>query len=297
MRLPPLNAVRVFEAAARHMSFTRAAAELRVTQTAVSHQIRHLETWLGRRLFRRMNRRLSLTEEGREYLACVRSVFDELADGTQRLLAPDGRRVLAVSVIPSLAARWLVPRLGRFREAHPNLDLRVSATPELVDIAHGDAEVGLRYGTGRYPGLHTTLLAREECFPVCSPSLLNGAAPLRSPADLWHHMLLHDEFRPGEPLPHWRDWLRAAGCSGVDAERGVRFADAGMMVQAAVAGQGVGLGRTLLVKDELAAGRLARPFELALPSGYAYWMVCTEAAAESPTVDTFRRWVLAEMAE
>lgn len=278
------------------MSFTRAAAELHVTQTAVSHQIRCLEDWLGRRLFLRLNRRLVLTEEGRQYQESVRAALDELAAGTRHLLATAGREVLVVSVIHSFAARWLVPRLGRFHEAYPSIDLRINATLDLVDIAGGEADVGIRCGVGLYPGLHTTFLVREDCFPVCSPSLLKGVPPLRDPQDLCRHTLLHDEHRAGELIPHWRDWLRAAGVADVDRDRGLHFADAGMVVQAAIAGQGVGLGRTMLVKDELAAGLLARPFDLALPSGYAYWMVCTKAAADSPKITSFRRWILAEIA-
>ncbi len=296
MRLPPLNALRTFEAAARHLSFTRAASELHVTQAAVSHQIKGLEDWLGIRLFRRLNRRLLLTEEGQQYLVSVRGAFDELASGTQRLLAGDRRGILTVSVIPSFAARWLVPRMGRFRDAHPEIDLRIAATLQSVDFMRDDVDVGIRYGAGRYPGLHATLVMSEEYFPVCNPALLDGRHPLREPSDLRHHTLLHDEHLPGEPNPVWKDWLKAAGVTGVRHDRGPVFGDASMMVQAAIAGQGVALGRTALVNDDLIAGRLVRPFPLALPAGYAYWLVCPESYADRPKIVAFRDWLLAEAA-
>lgn len=294
MRLPPLNALRSFEAAARHLSFTRAAAELHVTQAAVSHQIKALEDWLGIKLFRRLNRRLLLTEEGQQYLVSVRAAFDELAAGTQRLLAGDRQGVLTVSVIPSFAARWLVPRLGRFREAHPEIDLRLAATLQNVDFMRDDVDVGIRYGAGHYPDLHATFIMPEDYFPVCSPALLDGGHPLRQPSDLRHHTLLHDEHVAGTPNPLWTDWLAAAGARGVRADRGPVFSDASMMIQAAIAGQGVALGRGALVRDDLAAGRLVRPFDLVLPGRYAYWLVCPKAYADRPKVAAFREWLLKE---
>jgi LysR family transcriptional regulator, glycine cleavage system transcriptional activator len=288
MRLPPLNALRTFEAAARHLSFTRAAEELNVTQAAVSHQMKGLEDWLGLPLFQRLNRRLVLTPEGQQYLISVRVAFDEL-DGDRHL-------GLTVSVIPSFAARWLVPRLGRFRKAHPRIDLRLAATLQTVDFARDNVDMSIRYGSGRYPDLHATFLMQEEYFPVCSPTLLDGEHPLRGPADMAHHTLLHDEHGPGEPNPEWRDWLRAAAVAGVRWDRGPVFQDASMMIQAAIAGQGVALGRTPLVADDLAAGRLVKPFGLALPAGYSYWIVCPKRAADKPKIQAFRDWLLVEAA-
>ena len=294
MRLPPLNALRTFEAAARHLSFTRAAAELHVTQAAVSHQIKGLEDWLGVPLFRRMNRRLLLTAEGQQYLVSVRTAFDELGAGTQRLLAGERQGVLTVSVIPSFAARWLVPRLGRFRDAHPEIDLRLAATLQNVDFTRDDVDVGIRYGAGRYPELHATFVMQEAYFPVCAPALLDGNHPLRQPADLCHYTLLHDEPAPGEPNPGWKDWLKAAGATGVRWDRGPLFGDASMMIQAAITGQGVALGRSTLVVDDLAAGRLVAPFSLSLPAAYAYWMVCPKQYADRPKIVAFRDWLLRE---
>ncbi|MFQ5995526.1 MAG: transcriptional regulator GcvA, partial [Acidiferrobacterales bacterium] len=258
-RLPPLNAVRAFEAAARHLSFTKAAEELHVTQAAISHQVRALEGYLGFKLFRRLNRALVLTEEGQTYLPPVKRVFDQLFEATKRLTESESRGRLTVSVLPSFAARWLVPRLGRFREAHPDIDVRVAPAAELVDFARDDVDVAIRYGRGRYLGLRVDRLMTEDIMPVCSPALLKGAKVLKRPSDLAHHTLLHDEDH-GD----WRTWLIAAGAKDVDATRGTVFTDSGMLIQAAVGGQGVALARGALAADDLAADRLVRPFELSL---------------------------------
>ncbi len=294
MRLPPLNALRVFEAAARHLSFTRAADELHVTQAAVSHQIKLLEEDLGVALFRRLHRRLLLTDEGQQLLPSVRAAFDELVSATRRLRTGEREGVLTVSAVPSFAACWLVPRIGRFRAVHPEIDLRIAASMQVTDFAREDVDVGLRYGSGRYPDLHTCLLMHEEFFPVCNPTLLGGGHPIYKPDDLRHHVLLHDEFEPHDSGLGWSDWLKAAGAKGVNAERGPRFGDAAMMVQAAIGGLGVAMGRTALVMDALAQGVLVRPFDLALPSSNAYWIVCAPANADKPKIRAFREWLLAE---
>ena len=290
-RLPPLNAVRAFEAAARHLSFTKAAKELHVTQAAISHQVKALEAYLGIKLFRRLNRALVLTEEGQTYLPPVKRIFDHLYDATRRLTENEARGKLTVSVIPSLAARWLVPRLGRFREAQPDIDVRVAPSGHLVDFAREDVDVGIRYGRGRYPGLRVDRLMTEDIMPVCNPALLEGSRPLKRPSDLRHHTLLHDEGH-GE----WRTWLRAAGVDDVDATRGTVFTDSGMLIQAAAAGQGVALARGALAADDLASGRLVRPFDFNLPAEFAYYIVCPEATADQPKVVAFREWLLQESA-
>ena len=290
-RLPPLNAVRAFEAAARHLSFTKAAKELHVTQAAISHQVKALEAYLGLKLFRRLNRALVLTEEGQTYLPPVKRIFDHLYDATRRLTENEARGKLTVSVIPSLAARWLVPRLGRFREAQPDIDVRVAPSGHLVDFAREDVDVGIRYGRGRYPGLRVDRLMTEDILPVCSPALLEGSRPLKRPSDLRHHTLLHDEGHA-----EWRTWLRAAGVDDVDATRGTVFTDSGMLIQAAAAGQGVALARGALAADDLASGRLVRPFDFNLPAEFAYYIVCPEATADQPKVVAFREWLLQESA-
>jgi len=286
-RLPPLGAVRAFEAAGRRLSFTKAAEELHVTQAAVSHQIRQLEAWLGLPLFRRGNRSVELTEPGRDYLAAASLALDLLAQATGRLVEREAGGQLAVSVLPSFAARWLVPRLGDFRERHPEIDVRIAASSDLVDFARDDVDLAIRYGSGGWPGLRAVRFLEEEIFPVCSPRLLQGARPLRVPADLAQHVLLHDDSEED-----WRRWLVAAGVAGVDATRGPVIDDSSMVLQAAVDGQGVALTRSALAALDLAAGRLVRPFDVSLRSRFAYWLVAPERAFERPKVKAFVDWVL-----
>lgn len=290
-RLPPLSGLRAFEAAARHLSFTRAAEELNVTQTAISHQIRSLEERLGVRLFRRLPRGLVLTAEAQLFLPPIREAFDQIAAATERLSAEQTGGVLTVSVLPSFAARWLVPRLGRLRATHPEIDLRITASLELVDFARDDIDVGIRCGRGDYPGLKVERLFGETIFPVCSPVLLEGPQGLRQAENLRYQTLLHDDDASG-----WRLWLMYAGVEGVDPNRGPIFTDSGLLLQAAVEGHGVALGRSALVSADLAAGRLIRPLEGSLPFQYSYYFVCPQAYAERPKVVAFRDWVVAEAA-
>ncbi|MDJ0955391.1 MAG: transcriptional regulator GcvA [Arenicellales bacterium] len=288
-RLPPLNALRAFEAAARHLSFTKAAEELYVTQSAISHQVKLLEDYLGIKLFRRLNRALVLTDEGQLYLPPVMRVFDQLHEATKRLTENEARGRLTVSVLPSFAARWLVPRLGQFIKTYPELDVRVAPSLELVDFARDDVDLGIRYGRGRYPGLRVDRLMTEDVFPVCSPELLKGDQPLQQPQDLKHHVLMHDDEH-GE----WGTWLLSAGVKDIDPTRGPTFTDSSMLIQAAVAGQGVALARGALAADDLASGALVRPFTLSLPVEYAYYIVCPEETADRPKVAAFREWLLQE---
>jgi LysR family glycine cleavage system transcriptional activator len=288
-RLPPLNALRAFEAAARHLSFTRAAEELHVTQAAVSHQVKALEERLGVLLFRRLNRALLLTDAGQAYLPAIRDAFDAIAQATRRLKAQETTGTLTVTTLDSFAAKWLVPRLGRFRARHPEIDVRISTSGGLVDFAREDVDLGIRYGRGAYPGLHAVRFLTEEFFPVCSPALVAGDKPLETPADLRHHTLLHDNMRLD-----WRMWLMAAGVEGVDPTRGPAFSLSSLVVQAAVDGQGVALGRSALVADDLAAGRLVRPFTVSLPADFAYYIVYPAPAARQPKIVAFRDWLLEE---
>ena len=290
-RLPPLKAIRYFESAARHLSFTKAAQELHVTHSAISHQIKALEDWLGVKLFRRLNRSLVLTEAGQAYAKPVREAFERLADASRQLRARDQGGALTVSVLPSFAAKWLVPRLRSFRERHPDIDVRISATEKLVDFTREDVDVAIRYGRGNWPGLRIDLLLRENLFPVCSPKLLNGSPPLRTPADLVNHVLLNDfDWRED----WWVRWLATAGVGSDNPRRALSFNYSNLMLQAAIDGLGVGLSQEALAGDDLAAGRLVRPFDLSLSSDYAYYVVAPEAAADRPKVAAFRNWLLAE---
>jgi LysR family glycine cleavage system transcriptional activator len=281
--------LKAFEAAARHESFTRAAKELCVTQGAVSQQVKSLEDELGLKLFRRERQRLVLTAAGTSYLEVVREAFDRLRIGTERLLERRGAHTLTITTSPNFAAKWLVHRLGRFAQAHPGMDLRVSATAQHVDLTSEDFDLAIRHGDGRWPGMHVTRLCTEQLFPVCSPQLAHGRPPLRAPADIRQHTLLHVN-----DTADWRHWLAAAGVDGVDCERGIVMSQASMAIDAAIGGQGIALARTALASWDLAAGRLVRPFAPALDAPYAFWIVCAKAVAETSKVATFTHWLLAE---
>jgi LysR family glycine cleavage system transcriptional activator len=291
-RLPALNALKAFEAAARYESFTRAAEELCVTQGAVSHQVKALEAELGIKLFNRERQRLVITEAGRTYLAVVRDAFDRIAGGTERLLQRQNAGALTVSTSPNFAAKWLVHRLGRFAEAHPNIELRVSASLQHVDFAREDIDLAIRHGDGQAPGLHVTRLCAEELFPVCAPKLLENRNALRKPADLNGHTLLHVNDRRD-----WSKWLDTAGVEQVDVSRGPILNQASMAIDAAIDGQGVALARTALAAWDLIGGRLVRPFAIALPASFAYWIVCPKATAKLPKIKAFTDWLLTEAAE
>jgi LysR family glycine cleavage system transcriptional activator len=290
--LPSLNALRAFEAAARQESFTRAAQELSVTQGAVSQQVKGLEDELGIRLFRREGRKLALTDAGRSYLEVVREAFDRLRTGTERLLQRHNDSVLTITTSPNFAAKWLAPRLGRFAEAHSEIDLRVSATLTHVDLAREDFDLAIRHGDGEWPGMHVTRLCNEQLFPVCSPQLAGGGRALRAPSDIKGHTLLHVNT-----TTDWANGLAQAGVRGVDSKRGIVLNQASMAIDAAVAGQGIALARTALASWDLIAGRLVRPFAPALDVSYAFWIVCRQATAELPKIATFRAWLLHEAAE
>lgn len=288
--LPPLGALHAFEAAARHLSFKEAAEELHVTPGAISQQIKLLEERLGVPVFVRRSRGIALTEAGRLLLTPTQGAFRLLADAVARVRAADSSNVLTVSMMPSFAALWFVPRLGSFRERCPQVDLRISATPKLADFERDDVDAAIRCGLGHYPGHHVEHLFTEELFPVCSPALLNGRAPLREPADLARHTLLHDELRQEWPL-----WLKAAGIEGVDTSRGPSFSLWDLAFQAAVGGQGVALGRSALVAEYLRSGKLVRPIEISSPCEFGYYFLCLPERAAEPKIAAFRSWLRDEV--
>ncbi|QIO31319.1 transcriptional regulator GcvA [Bradyrhizobium sp. 1(2017)] len=290
-RLPSLNGLRAFEAAARHLSFTLAASELNVTQTAISHQIRRLEEELGIRLFVRQNRALALTPQARDYLPGVRAAFNDLRLATDRLLRKDDDRVLTVSTLASLAAKWLLPRLTDFQEQHPGIDVRITTSTSLVDFQRDDVDAAIRYGRGQWPGLRADWLMADELFPVCSPSLLGGDKPLCRPEDLRNHPLLHTSNANSDD---WRLWLTAAGLpSDIARQPGITFDMIFMTIQAAIDGIGVAMGRTSYVQDDIAKGRLVVPFKIALPADAGFYLVSPEGRRESPKLVAFRDWMLA----
>ena len=295
--LPPLNALRAFEAAGRHLSFTRAAEELHVTPAAVGHQVKALEDTLGVKLFRRLTRAIALTDAGQALLPGLRDGFVSFEQAVGRLRGLEEGGVLTVSVAQSLMAKWLVPRLERFHEAYPDIDLRMLSTGRFVDFAREDVDLAIRHGLGRWPGLSVDLLLTDELFPVCSPALLEGPHPLKEPDDLRHHTLLHHALHKtifGDAGPDWVTWLEAARVDGIDATHSLSLSPGSMVIQAAISGQGVALGQSVLVEADLAEGRLVKPFELAIPVDYAYYVVCPENAAERPKVAAFRQWIMEE---
>lgn len=290
-RLPSLNGLRAFEAAARHLSFTLAASELNVTQTAISHQIRRLEEELGIRLFIRQNRALALTPEARDYLPGVRAAFNDLRLATDRLLRKEDDRVLTVSTLASLAAKWLLPRLTDFQEQHPGIDVRITTSTSLVDFQRDNVDAAIRYGRGQWPGLRADWLMADELFPVCSPSLLRGDKPLRRPEDLRNHPLLHTSSSNSDD---WRLWLTAAGLpADIARQPGITFDMIFMTIQAAIDGIGVAMGRTSYVQDDIAKGRLVVPFKIALPADAGFYLVSPEGRREAPKLAAFRNWMIA----
>jgi LysR family glycine cleavage system transcriptional activator len=307
-RLPPLPALRAFEAAARHLSFKKAAEELHVTPAAISQQIKQLESYLDLSLFRRLTRAIELTPQGLAMLPKIREGFDCLAAAIESSRQGDDGR-LTVNAPPSFASRWLVPRLPRFAASHPGIALRLSSSADTVD-RHGEtvlfaerqtdprtatSEIAIRYGTGNYPGLRVEKIFAPHCVPVCSPRLPTPDKPLDSPADLARHVLIHDETIGDEGRqPDWAQWLNTAGVVGVDARRGPCFSNAVLAVEAALDGQGVALALSPLIEAEVAAGRLVMPFALTIPSPYAYYLVMSEAMASRPSVAAFSDWLQAE---
>lgn len=289
-QLPPLTTLPAFDAAARHLSFTKAAVELNVTHGAISRAIRNLEERLGTLLFERGTRSVRLTPAGIAYAAEVGAALDRIGIATSAATAPKSSGVLNVSTSDGFAGRWLVPRLHRFHRANRDIDVRLSTSGGFADFLRDGIDIAIRYGEGDYDGVVSEMLAEEDVSPVCSPELLEGEHPLHSPADLRYHRLIHDSFRID-----WATWLKAAGLDDINPDSGVRFDSAAYAVEAAVQGEGVLLGRSALVSNDLAAGRLVRPFDLALKSRWNYYVVYPEGAMRLKKVRSFREWLFSEM--
>jgi len=313
-RLPPLNALRAFETVVRHLSVKKAAVELNVTPAAVSHQIKALENHLGVQLFHRQNRALELTEAARVCLPRLREGFENLAQAVERLRMHKGGGMLTVSAAPSFAARWLMPRLHRFFEAHPEIDVRVSARLRQpseggrrgavaerasVDSWLADSEIAILYGRGDYPGFTVDKLLSLTITPVCSPKVATDRDhPLIRPRDLKHHLLLHDDTGDlYDGVSWWEVWLKAAGVEDVAVSRGPHFSHAVLAFEAAIEGLGVVASLPVLAESDLHAARLVTPFALRVPLESAYYVVSTEAAVTRPAVAAFRAWLLAEAAK
>jgi LysR family transcriptional regulator, glycine cleavage system transcriptional activator len=296
-RLPPLNALRAFEAVARHSSFARAAQELHVTKAAVAQQVRALEEDIGVRLVERNGRGLQLTESGAAGAGALAEGFALLAKAARAMREGRGRRFLVINSTPSFAATWLVGRIGKFKARHPETDVLIDANPTEDALDSGAADALIRWGAGEFLGPTATLLFKEDVFPVCAPRLVAGDDPLRSPEDLARHTLLHLDWNPAHASwPTWSDWLNAAGARHVEATHGVFFNNMAMTLRAAAQGQGVALTSFAIAADELAAGRLVAPFKTSVATPFGYYFVCRPNEAGSLRIKALREFLTQEAA-
>ena len=294
---PGLRSLRAFDAAAEHLSFTRAADDLAVTPAAISHQIKELENQLGVSLFTRTSRSMRLTREGEILHAAAHESLEVLSRALMRIKRLENRMQIRVSASPSLAAKWLVPRLDRFLSLQPGADVRVDVSHSVVDFDREDIDIAIRFGEGRYPGLRADMLFQDNVFPVCSPKIITKDKPLKTPKDLLKHTLIHLDWEAqGSPWPNWKMWMKASGINDFDDRAGLHFGQTSYAVQAAIDGMGVALGDSNLVADDIAAGRLVKPFELSLraPKQFAYYVITRPDTTDAPMVDAFRDWCMAE---
>lgn len=290
-RLPPLNALRAFEAAARHLSFTKAARELFVTQAAISHQIKALEEYLCIKLFRRRNRTLLLTEEGQSYFFEIKDIFSQLAEATNKVLERGAKGALTICLPTSFAIQWLVPRLADFNHLHPEIDVRIKAVDLNEGFLSDDADVAIYYGRAPWPGLRCDMLYPEFLLPVCSPATLKGDKPLATLSDLKYHTLLHDSSRSD-----WKAYAKHYHITDINLNVGPIFSHTAMVLQAAALGHGIALSNNVLAQPELESGRLVCPFEHFLISQNAYYLVTQQKESDSLKIAAFRDWALAKAA-
>ncbi len=293
-RLPPLHALRAFEAAARHLSFSRAAEELGVSPAAISQQIQQIEEFAGQPLFKRLTRRVELTDAGSAATPLVREAMSLFGEAARLMRLPLRNRRVSVSVAPSFAAKWLVPRLERFNERHPEVEVWVLADMALTDFAIADVDLAIRYGPGGYADVHAERLLGEAVTAVCAPSLMEGAGGLQAPRDLERFSLLHDESADNDPsCPTWPMWLAARGLDTIDGKRGVRLNQSSLVIEAALAGKGVALAKHQLAAADVRAGRLVAPFagETQQPLHFAYWLIWRRGRTMSPGLKAFMDWL------
>lgn len=296
-RLPPLNALRAFEATARNMSFAKAAEELFLTPSAISYQVKSLEDFLSVKLFTRLNRSIELTEAGAKLYPGLHQGFEAMQGAMDRLVAQTPDHMLVVSTGPAFSSKWLTPRIVHFMEAHPDIDIRIEASLKLTDFAQDHVDVSIRFGAGRYNDLYVEHLIGDWMTPMVSPALLARGPTLSAPDDLAHYALIHDDSMNfiANP-PGWGDWARKAHATRLDTSRGPRFSHADHALNAAMRGTGVVLGRGVLAQEELANGQLIMPFpDLVMDTGFAFHFVCPTNLLERPKVEKFRAWMLKEL--
>lgn len=297
-RLPPLNALRAFEATARHLSFAKAAGELNLTPSALSHQVKSLEDYIGQPLFERLNRAIRLTPAAERALPFLTSGFDRLAEGASQWRPDTPDTVLVIGAGPAFSAKWLAPRVYRFVDEHPEIELRIAASLKRTDFREDQVDAVIRFGGGGYEELFYEKLFDDAVLPLASPTLAESRGhALEQPSDLAHHTLLHDDSMAFMKSPiGWAEWLEAAGVTNVDATRGPRFSHADHGIDAAIDGGGVVLGRKALAERDLARGQLYAPFDLVLPTKASFWFACPSAAMEREKVKVFRDWLMKEIA-
>jgi LysR family glycine cleavage system transcriptional activator len=297
--IPGLQSLKAFDASARLLSFTKAAQELNVTPAAVSHQIKELEDAIGVTLFQRTSRHMQLTRQGQILRSAIADALDGITHALQRLRQSENPTQVRVTASPSIAAKWLVPRLDRFLQTMPEADVRIDVSSLVLDFDRDDVDVAIRFGDGNYPGLAVDKLFHDVLFPVCSPALLRRRKPLREPRDLMQHTLIHLEYEAqGAVWPNWRMWMLAAGIKDFNDKRGLHFSQTSLAIQAAIDGHGIALGDSTLVGDDIAEGRLVKPFELSLrsPAQFAYHLITRHDTSDRPMTKAFRDWILAEAA-
>ena len=299
-QLPPLNSLRAFEATARHLSFTKAADELNVTAGAVSQQVKILEEYLGLKLFTRKNRMIALTHDALIGLPNFTDGLEKLAEGISAINQSQLNKPLTITLPPTFASRWLIPRLGAFQQLHPEIDVRIDATYKVVDIINEDIDASIRFGAGDFLGLESDFLFSQEVILVCSPNLLKQDLKLDKPEDLERYTLLHCDFSlnsASQKQPDWDVWFQLVGVDSVDTSRGVHFAQHDLLVQAAIEGQGVALVASISARKALKDGLLIQPFVSHIPLDNAYYFLCSKVKSNLPRVEAFRRWLLDEAAD
>ncbi len=294
-RLPPIAALRALEATSRHLSFTKAADELFITQSAVSHQIRHIENLWDFKLFERQGRRLIITKEGQLIVPVVRDFLDNMHRTLDEITNTESRSSIRVSLVQSLAVKWLVPRLGKFYESYPDISIWISTSDTLVNFSTDEVDIAIRLGHGNWPDLHVDPLLQEYVFPVCSPSFLKRFPAPDHPTDLMRFPLLYRHSF--DICPRWRDWFKDAGIIIKSLPRGSRFPDTSMSIQAAIDHQGIALARSAHVEKDLESGRLVKLFDVYSESPVSYFLVCPQKVVTQPRIAAFRQWLIKEAAE
>ena len=298
-RLPPLNSIRAFEATARHLSFSKAADELNVTPGAVSQQVKVLEDYLSLKLFKRKNRMILLTDEAQVCLPLITEGLDKMSQAIDLIRELNSDKPLTITASPTFASRWLLPRLSSFQQAHPDIDVRIDASNDLADLVNDDIDIGIRFGTGDYPGLEADYLFSQNVIPVCNPALLMGETKLEKPEDLKNHTLLHahgDYFFIDSTHVDWEMWFATVGTKGIDARHGLHFSQHNLLVEAAIRGQGVALVGDVVVNEELKTGQLVKLFEdTDIPLKFSYYLIYSNAKSNLPRIQVFRQWLLDEV--